>query len=536
MTVRHRASADSLRPEIASSWLRSRLSGVSPTSPPKVACADEIHPGRLAAAAERVLHSLADDLSDTGAALVLADGDARIFTTQAGNPSVQTWLEDLGAVRGARFGEDNAGTNAIGTPLEIRRCISVLGEEHFHETFKDFSCHGEPIHHPSTQRTIGVLNVCFHRETDNPLFRSLARRVAHDIMTELAVYSPRKEQALAAAFAGQRFRSVPARIALGENSVLATPAALDLLDSSDHVGLRALADDVLRGMTGTRVITLASGASVEVQWTVIERAGVVATLAPLDAEHVDPSSGETAELDMWPVLVQGEHGSGRTRRALEILRHGDHLVLDGIDSGRTDLFDSRLDAAFRQPHTRAILIENVHLLEELQVIRLAQNLKRGTHRVVMTCVPGPRWEQTKGAIFSTIGRCEPVPALRTRRGDIPQIAAQMLQESSRDDSRRFDPAALRALASQQWPGNLAELRRVVEYASGRTRAGVLTADDLPEAYRQADRPLSPREDAERLAIVNALKASDNNRSKAATLLEISRSTLYNRMRSLGIDR
>ncbi|WP_425334569.1 helix-turn-helix domain-containing protein [Prescottella agglutinans] len=100
---------------------------------------------------------------------------------------------------------------------------------------------------------------------------------------------------------------------------------------------------------------------------------------------------------------------------------------------------------------------------------------------------------------------------------------------------RFTPAALRALASQPWPGNLAELRRVVDTVADGQPRGDVAVSDLPPTYRYCRRPLTAREEAEREAITVALRAVSGNRTRAAMDLGVSRSTLYNRIRSLGIS-
>ncbi len=525
---------DPRRPEIASSWLRSRLSGVNPSNPPHLDFSEGFEGGSLAAAAGPVLLALSSDLADAGAGVLLADSDARITDVRAAENSVRDWMAALGAVRGARFGEDNAGTNAIGTPLEVQRCMSVLGDEHFHEQFKNFSCHGEPIHHPVTRRTVGVLDICYQRGADNPLFRALARRVVGDIAEQLLVASPKNERALAAAFSSPRLQGAAARIALGNNSIMATPAALDMLHVEDHIALRAQADDVLRGKTMPETLTLGNGTSVKLKWNVIEGASgvVVALTAPIESNGLE--SATTLTDDMWPALLSGEHGSGRTARARALLHDSEFLVLDGVDSDSHRHLRRRMEAAFRKPNHISVLLENVHLLNDSDIASLAGRLDRPGRNIVMTCVPGRRWDDIKGALIPLIGRQETLTSLRERRDEIPRIAMRMLHESANGNNVRFAPASLRALASQPWPGNMAELRRLVEVVAQHS-TGEVSLSDLPCSYRHTYRPLSPRHEAEREAIVTAIAAAEGNRTRAAIHLGVSRSTLYNRMRILDIS-
>nr|WP_237534413.1 helix-turn-helix domain-containing protein [Streptomyces sp. SID3343] len=99
---------------------------------------------------------------------------------------------------------------------------------------------------------------------------------------------------------------------------------------------------------------------------------------------------------------------------------------------------------------------------------------------------------------------------------------------------RFTADSLRVLATQPWPGNLAELRRVVATVASTRPEGDIAPSDLPASHRDAPAPASPFRQAEREVIVAAIEAAGGNKLRAARALSMSRSTLYNRMRVLRI--
>ncbi|WP_444980797.1 helix-turn-helix domain-containing protein [Nocardia pseudovaccinii] len=125
--------------------------------------------------------------------------------------------------------------------------------------------------------------------------------------------------------------------------------------------------------------------------------------------------------------------------------------------------------------------------------------------------------------------------MRSRRGEIPAIANRMLSMILPGQTARFTPAALGALASQDWHGNSVELQRVVETVAEAHSHGDIGQGDLPPTYREGWRLLTAREEAERDVILAALRSVDGNRTRAASHLGVSRSTLYNRIRLLGIS-
>jgi DNA-binding NtrC family response regulator len=138
-----------------------------------------------------------------------------------------------------------------------------------------------------------------------------------------------------------------------------------------------------------------------------------------------------------------------------------------------------------------------------------------------------------------------VPPLRERLDDLPLLAQHFLRQSG----KYLTAESVRALQSSSWPGNVRQLRSVLECAVVRARAISIEAEDLdlhvpvttPSAPvtsaspRLAPAPHSTLAALERDAIVRALAAHGGNRSHAARALGIHRSTLLRRIRELKIS-
>src|SRR5213075_717059 len=109
-------------------------------------------------------------------------------------------------------------------------------------------------------------------------------------------------------------------------------------------------------------------------------------------------------------------------------------------------------------------------------------------------------------------------------------------------ARHLAPAALEVLKSHHWPGNVRELRNVVE------RAVIICSGDTIERHHIAPYPLDQRARArsedtitlpvgtpifevERQMIMRTLQKTDNNKTRAAELLQISLKTLHNKLRT-----
>ncbi|MGA2221579.1 MAG: sigma-54 dependent transcriptional regulator [Verrucomicrobiia bacterium] len=139
-----------------------------------------------------------------------------------------------------------------------------------------------------------------------------------------------------------------------------------------------------------------------------------------------------------------------------------------------------------------------------------------------------------------------LPPLRERREDIPLLANAFLGQCSRDNSkpvREMTPEALNVLMAYDWPGNVRELRNTIEQMVVLARAERLTLRDVPAAIRGgADltkisvvRTGMTVEEAERQLIVQALKETGGNRTRAAEKIGISRRTLHRKLKKYELE-
>ncbi|QDY75616.1 sigma-54-dependent Fis family transcriptional regulator [Streptomyces qinzhouensis] len=538
------AGDTTLRPEIAHSWWRSELSGLTPAGPqPRVEPDAVDRRGRLRTAAGPVLAELARQLGETDFCVVLADRAARITELSGGGRVLRDRLESLGVVSGGVFLEETTGTNSLATAYELRRGVAVHGEEHYLEPFKRFSCYGHPITHPVTRRLVGVLDITCPSAADSPLLAPLVARAARDVEDGLLRTARAAERRMLAAF---RAAAGPRRpvLVLGEGVVLASPAAVELLDPVDHLTLRELAAGAESGGAGAErelsAVPLSSGRTVSVRWRPVDGSdGVLFDLTELP-ETGAPAHRPGAPVPGTAVYIGGAPGTGRTTAARS-LADAAGVGVRTLDASEAVV---RGDAHWLARLERAaaegpglLLVEDAHLLSETCAVRL---------RRVMARRPGP-WTVLTGAPLAGLTGPHAVlaadcpvqvelPGLRERTAELPGLVRAMIDGLGLGGRLHFTPAALAALSAQPFPGELRELHAVVRDVAARRSAGGVTVQDLPERYRFGPgRPgLTPLERAEHDAITAALLESGGNKLRAARRLGISRTTLYSRMRALRI--
>jgi len=142
-----------------------------------------------------------------------------------------------------------------------------------------------------------------------------------------------------------------------------------------------------------------------------------------------------------------------------------------------------------------------------------------------------------------------VPALRTRKDDIPAHVSHFIAQFCAENGKRAKALSSEALGyflAYDWPGNVRELRNMVERLVIMAPGDVITADDLPAPLRPKeaappagearDRSLKDaRDNFERAYILVELRANDGNVTRTAERLGIERSHLYRKLKAYNIN-
>lgn len=133
-----------------------------------------------------------------------------------------------------------------------------------------------------------------------------------------------------------------------------------------------------------------------------------------------------------------------------------------------------------------------------------------------------------------------VPPLRERGSDIQMLVEHFLGVFKRKHGRpelKLSPEARQKLLAYQWPGNVRQLRNVIDSAVIMAESDLILAEDLGLTAAQPDRMETLRIDHwERKLIIEALQRTDGSVPQAATLLGLSRATLYRKIEDYGLKR
>ena len=148
-----------------------------------------------------------------------------------------------------------------------------------------------------------------------------------------------------------------------------------------------------------------------------------------------------------------------------------------------------------------------------------------------------------------------IPPLKERREDIPLLVKhfiELLNAKYGKEVRSVDPKVMDLFKTLEWPGNVRELERALEYAFVFVKGPLIFLSHLPnmEEFGLTGEALYDREmtgsggpgeepygyvEEEREAVREALKRTGGRRIQAAELLGISRTSLWRRMKTMGLS-
>ena len=136
--------------------------------------------------------------------------------------------------------------------------------------------------------------------------------------------------------------------------------------------------------------------------------------------------------------------------------------------------------------------------------------------------------------------------MRERREDIDMISNYYLQYFNYlygKSIKRISTSTRNIFKEYRWPGNVKEIKDVMERVVFVCASEQITTNELPEALKKNNNPSKQEEhlgncsirELERVHIEHVLQRTKGNKSKAAGILEISRTTLREKMRQFGLD-
>jgi two-component system response regulator AtoC len=305
------------------------------------------------------------------------------------------------------------------------------------------------------------------------------------------------------------------------------------------------------------------------------KAGMIGTSPEI--EHVYRLIEKVAPLDC-PVIIQGESGTGKelVARAIHLLSHRHKAPIVSFNCGGfspelianelfghekgafTGAFAARM-GLLQSADGGTILLDEIadmpldmqvkllRVLQEGQIYRVGANRPINLDIRILAASNRDLKDRVRQGLFRedllfrlnvmTIA----LPRLVERKGDLWLLADHFLHNFNaayNKNVRGFSSDARMLLEQYEFPGNIRELENIMARAVALAEGTEIQAGDLPpfltELQSATGNRLQSLEDMERTHIVNVLKSVDGHRDRAASILGITRATLWRKIKKFGL--
>lgn len=282
-----------------------------------------------------------------------------------------------------------------------------------------------------------------------------------------------------------------------------------------------------------------------------------------------------------PVVITGENGTGKELLAEYIHRHSErssqklHKIncaafpeslldneLFGHEKGAYTGADSTFKGIFEQADHATLFLDEIgdmpHFIQ-VKILRVLQNNEIRRIGGSTTINVNNRYiastnKDLKELIRQGLFREDlyyrlnaavlEIPPLRNRKHDIPLLASYFLDAYNRKNNsttKFLSEKVINLFQCYHWPGNIRELKNVLNYAATVSMGSEITIKDLPPSQDMKKGStlkisgISPLENQQIELIKKTLSKTGNNKTQAAKILNISRNTLYLKIKRYGID-
>ncbi|MGD9661686.1 MAG: sigma-54-dependent Fis family transcriptional regulator [Porticoccaceae bacterium] len=562
----------------------------------------------LISALAKSLPKISDRLTSTQCALVAADANATLLSIDGDRAFVDS-LKSQWSAPGQNWGEMSIGTNAIGTALTLGRTVQIFGQEHFCLADKELSCIAGLVRDPFDQQTLGVVNISTNNSASiieiPDLLASILDAINGEIEAGLAADWAKIKEAHASLqrpgkglLAFDRYgRLVQTHATERQAPSLVTGQRLTGLDAD---AIRNRAPKSLPNWIRAEQIHWfqdGSGGLIHIDAPQSRRRlRPQPTLAPACEGIAEASPAlrpllQRAQLysaRKMPILLLGETGNGKDvfANAIHRAHHNDNAPFVAVNCAALprDLIASELfghaegaftgsrrggaKGRFEDAHGGTIFLDEIgdmplelqpyllRVLEEREVSRLGESTRRKIDVQVIAATNKPLADKVAEGLFREDlfyrlnGASLQIPPLRERMADLPHLIQTLLKKIVRTGEAVpvLGEGLLEKLAAYHWPGNIRELRNVLECLVALSPDGILEWDDLAPDFialpftntfnTDIDLGSNQREGQmitmEREMISRALCSSEGDVNAAAKILGISRATVYRRIKQYNL--
>ncbi|MFZ5596436.1 MAG: sigma-54-dependent Fis family transcriptional regulator [Bacillota bacterium] len=508
-----------VHPVLLNSWKRSRQYSVDPfidyapmAERREIMDMEEL----LLTIAEPYFNYFSSLLMMSECGLSLSNADGVLIRVDTKSRRLLKYAEKHNFQAGALWSEKGVGSNAIGLALEEKKDVFMQGCDHYSYGWHPYCCAASPVFHPQNREVIGVVDLTgFYNELNVHSLgwvSSLARLLEAGVGMHILKKGEMKKPVKANFFIEKDFKDNQPSDAVGRD-----PVFLRALYTAERIADTDL-NVLLTGETGSgkevfarrihRLSSRADGPFVAVNCGAIPR--------DLMASELFGYSGGA----FTGASKQGH--PGRFEQA-----DGGTIFLDEIGDAPVEIQVGLL---------RVIEEGCVYRLGSVRPIPINVRVLAATSRDLNVLVEEGAFR--RDIYFRLSGININIPPLRERPEDILLLAEYFLDlaGSKRGRAYRLGDGLKKALMGYSWPGNVREMRNMIDCMVALSDSETLDCDLFERLAAGKKLSCASAVDLKKSQLVSLLRDKGGNIGEVADELGVNRSTVYRRMKKWGIDR
>lgn len=523
------------------------------------------------------LQKLFPVLKKTGHMVFLVDRNGTIIYT-SGDSSFEKLARNVQLQVGANWHEGKRGTNAMGLALVEKRPVRIHGDQHFNMMARFLTCAASPIFSPSGELA-GAINISGKKEQYEPTIFLLTQIIADDIQNKLLLKQQKLDYLLMnneLEYTTNKYISAPLLSLNEDNQIIRANKKAKYLLGHDCIGKKLKKDQQFFiekiPSPDNKMDRYIAVQKQEVHKGLFNFSDIIGSCPLLKkAKHIATRAAAT---DI-PVLIYGETGTGKEMFAQSIhsasnRSHSPFIAVNCsalpetlIESelfgyvsgaftgaqrgGKMGLFEAAQNGTIFLDEIGDMSLRSqaalLRVLQEKQVTPVGSIESKKIDIRVIAATNKDLLDEIKAERFRADlyyrlkGIKITIPPLR-KRSDIKELTTYLLKKECGPNSG-FSETAFEMLLRYSWPGNVRELSSSLIQASFLADGMFIEAEHLQlaeiERMKENDNTIISLKENEQTVIEAALRAFNGNISKASQQLDISRNTLYRKMKEYKIE-
>jgi len=458
--------------------------------------------------------------------IILTDKEGYILKSIT-DPGFERDAREVELIEGANWRENARGTNAIGTSIAENVALNVYATEHLLEKNHILTCSAAPIK-DNNGDTLGALDISGNYQAYHPHTLALINKTVNQIENGIKLEEGKSDKYLDKS--DNKIYSLRTKKYIKDKKHKGTAdfCFSDIIGNDENIKELKRKSKIIANTDTTVLLSGETGTGKELFAHAIhnnsERANN--SFLVINCSSIPDDLFESELFGYEDGAFTGSKKGGKKGRLMSA--DGGTVFLDEVED-----LSNRNQARL----LRFLEDKKIKPLGSNRLIQLDIRFITASNKSLKRLVEEGKFREDLYYRLNIVDL--KIPPLRERRDDIIPLAGYFLdkfkKEMGKNENIIFSKKVLKIFYRYNWPGNVRELKNLLKGILSMLEKEVIEVQDLPEYIKSKGETLKQIEDCERESIYKALKFYDCNISKTAERLNISRNTLYRKIKKYSIN-